>query len=522
MASSRRPLSQAGGNDDDSDVGSADYVTWRRAALVEGGSSGARPWTSGRVLAVMALPLLGFLALATWWGVDRIETEVEDAARSMLETRGIDTSTLTFSADYRNVTVDGMLPEDVVGSDIERILEDEHGPNDEDIRDATIRAVRPELQLGPVNVTATSDGESLLLTGNVPSDANRSTLLSAAESTGLAIIDNLTVSGLTPSSEDADGQVRAMAEIVARLDGDVESADVSIADAGAVIGTVRALNGAAEQDLRDAGPALAVSSPDPLGNLEVLVTYDGDKIVLDGDVLSEEQAASLRSAAVAAVGQDGLVDNLTVLGLSAAVEGSDAKIESAASLVAAFSNARSGDLVLDDTDLTLNVEVTSEPFAEQLRATLQATAGVGLRPGGEVTVSEPALSLQEEILALQAELDALQDEIRKNVIFSRSSNALVDTAPPTLDKVVEAMDRYQRPVVEVGGHTDSRGSDSYNLELSKRRADAVVEYLIEGGMDASRLNGVGFGEEDPVSEEETDEAYQLNRRVEFTALEKFP
>ena len=177
--------------------------------------------------------------------------------------------------------------------------------------------------------------------------------------------------------------------------------------------------------------------------------------------------------------------------------------------------------VLDDTDLTMNVEVTSEAFAEQLRATLQSTAGVGLRPGGEVAVSEPVLSLQEEILALQAELDALQDEIRRNVIFSRSSNALVDTAPPTLDKVIDAMDRYRRPVVEVGGHTDSRGSDSYNLELSKRRADAVVEYLIDGGMDAGRLNGVGYGEEDPVSPEETDEAYQLNRRVEFTALEKF-
>ncbi len=521
MASSRRPRSQAGGNGVDTDAADSDYVSWRRAALVEGSTAGARPWSSSRVAATTALPILAFLALATWWGVDRIESDVEQAARSMLETRGIDTSTLTFAGDYRNVTVDGTLPEGVVSGDIERILEEERGPDDEDIREALIRAVRPEPQLGAVNVTVTSDGATLLLTGNVPADDHRSTLLRAAEATGLDVIDNLTVSGLTPSSDDAGGQIRAMAAIVQRLDSDVESADISVDDSGPVIGTVRARDGLAEQDLRDAGPELAVSSPDPLGNLDVLVTFDGDRIVLDGEVLTEAQAARLRSAAVTAVGEDGLVDNLTVLGLGAAIEGADAKVDAAASLVAAFSNAQAGDVVLDDTDLTMNVEVTSEAFAGQLRATLQSAAGVGLRPGGEVTVSEPVLSLEEEILALQAELDALQDEIRENVVFNRSSNSLAETAPPTLDKVIDAMDRYQRPVVEVGGHTDSRGTSSYNRELSERRADAVVDYLIAGGMDPNRLNGVGYGEDDPVSPEETDEAYRLNRRVEFTALEKF-
>jgi len=107
------------------------------------------------------------------------------------------------------------------------------------------------------------------------------------------------------------------------------------------------------------------------------------------------------------------------------------------------------------------------------------------------------------------------------VVFATDSAELTDLAKGTLDKVVAAMDRYQRPVVETGGHTDSQASDEYNLDLSQRRSDSVVAYLIEQGIDEGRLRAVGYGESQPIADNTTEEGRLQNRRVEFTARESF-
>ena len=497
------------------------YVSWPRAALVEGDGRGALPWRPGRMAATLALPLVLLLGIVTWWSVVHIQDQVESTAATLLEDRGIDPTPLTFSADYRNLTVGGTLPPGVVGGDIERILEEAEGPGGEDIRSVRVTAVRFEEPLGSISVTVTSDGATIVLTGNVPADQHRDALVEAADGTGLTVIDNLAVSGLEASAEEPEAQLRAIVDIVAALDSDVVSADISVGDSGPVIGSVRTVDGATEDEIRRLGPDLAVSSPDPLGNLDVLATFDGSRIVLDGSVLNQRHADALLAGAEAAVGRPRVVDNLSVLGLAPAVTDPDTKVTKAAQLLALFADAQSGDLALTDTDLTVNAEVADAGLADRITEAVAVSTDIGLRPGGEVTVVEPELSLQEEIDALQAELDALQDEIRENVVFTRSSNTLGELAAGTLDKVVDAMNRYRRPVVEVGGHTDSRGSNSFNLALSQRRAEAVVNYLIGQGLDAERLNPIGFGETEPLSTEENEEAYQLNRRVEFTALESF-
>ena len=522
MASGRRRDRRAGGTQavDDAANG-ARFVSWPRAALVEGDGRGAMPWTSARMLWTLLVPLLVLLGLLAWWGIAHIEGQIETTAPALLEDRGIDSSSLTFSAEYRDLDVGGTLPRGVVGGDIERILEEAEGSGGEDIRSVTVSAVRFEEPLGPINVAVTSDGSTIVLTGNVPSDQHRDALVAAATGTGLTVIDNLAVSGLRASAEAPEDQVAAMERIVAVLDTDVESADLSVGDSGPVIGSVRAVDGATEDELRRLGPSVAVSSPDPLGNLDVLATFDGSRIVLDGTVLNQQHADSLLAGAASAVGRPSVVDNLTVLGLAPAVPDPEVKVSTMAAILALFEGAETGEIALTDTDLTVNAAVADAALGDRIADAVADSTNIGLRPGGEVSVIEPELSLQEEIDALQAELDALQDEIRKNVVFTRSSNSLSELASGTLDKVVDAMDRYQRPVVEVGGHTDSRGTDSFNLSLSQRRAEAVVNYLISQGMAAERLNPVGYGESDPVTPDESEEAYQLNRRVEFTALESF-
>jgi OOP family OmpA-OmpF porin len=75
-------------------------------------------------------------------------------------------------------------------------------------------------------------------------------------------------------------------------------------------------------------------------------------------------------------------------------------------------------------------------------------------------------------------------------------------------------------LIEVQGHTDNRGSDSYNEALSQRRAESVRRYLIEQGVDGDRLRAKGYGESEPVDRDETEAAWAKNRRVVFVVVER--
>jgi len=72
--------------------------------------------------------------------------------------------------------------------------------------------------------------------------------------------------------------------------------------------------------------------------------------------------------------------------------------------------------------------------------------------------------------------------------------------------------------IEMSAHTDSRGSDEYNVKLSANRAKSVVEYILSKGISPGRIISEGYGETRPVVPNDTDENRQLNRRVEFTIL----
>jgi outer membrane protein OmpA-like peptidoglycan-associated protein len=70
----------------------------------------------------------------------------------------------------------------------------------------------------------------------------------------------------------------------------------------------------------------------------------------------------------------------------------------------------------------------------------------------------------------------------------------------------------------MSAHTDSRGTDNYNVTLSANRAQSVMNYILAKGIDPSRISSKGYGETMPVATNDTDEGRQLNRRVEFKIL----
>jgi outer membrane protein OmpA-like peptidoglycan-associated protein len=113
-------------------------------------------------------------------------------------------------------------------------------------------------------------------------------------------------------------------------------------------------------------------------------------------------------------------------------------------------------------------------------------------------------------------------EFNSNVLFGFDQSDLSEGAKSNLDKLVLVLNSYADTDIELQGHTDSRGSESYNQALSERRAGAVSGYLASRKIDASRLTVKGFGETLPKYDNGTADGRTQNRRVEFliTANEK--
>jgi outer membrane protein OmpA-like peptidoglycan-associated protein len=106
----------------------------------------------------------------------------------------------------------------------------------------------------------------------------------------------------------------------------------------------------------------------------------------------------------------------------------------------------------------------------------------------------------------------------KNIYFDFDKTTLKPESFVELDKVVDFLKQNSHVSVEIAGHTDSKGSDDYNLNLSQGRSQSVVDYLASQGIDKSRLQAHGYGETKPIDTNETDEGRANNRRVEFTIL----
>jgi outer membrane protein OmpA-like peptidoglycan-associated protein len=84
--------------------------------------------------------------------------------------------------------------------------------------------------------------------------------------------------------------------------------------------------------------------------------------------------------------------------------------------------------------------------------------------------------------------------------------------------VAEVLKEYKSTMIEVAGHTDSTGTDSYNQLLSQSRAQAVSDQLVKFAVQALRIDTVGYGETRPIANNDTETGRQQNRRVELTLL----
>ena len=101
------------------------------------------------------------------------------------------------------------------------------------------------------------------------------------------------------------------------------------------------------------------------------------------------------------------------------------------------------------------------------------------------------------------------------ILFDLGSATIREESFPTLDGFIEVLSASAVNVT-IGGHTDNTGSALQNQNLSEDRARAVLNYLVANGIEETRLDAVGFGPDEPVADNDTEEGRALNRRIEFT------
>jgi outer membrane protein OmpA-like peptidoglycan-associated protein len=106
-------------------------------------------------------------------------------------------------------------------------------------------------------------------------------------------------------------------------------------------------------------------------------------------------------------------------------------------------------------------------------------------------------------------------EFKDKVLFGFNSTELGTTAQQNLEKLVNVLNKYPDTNIEILGHTDSLGTDSYNQGLSERRANAAASYIKNKGISSTRVTTKGLGETDPKTSNETEAGRAENRRVEF-------
>ena len=147
---------------------------------------------------------------------------------------------------------------------------------------------------------------------------------------------------------------------------------------------------------------------------------------------------------------------------------------------------------------------------------------MGFKDSSSVNVLDiPALSpnsYYKNPFTVNLEFEAPKTFVLDNVEFDFGKSTLRATSYATLDDLIDYLKRKPTERIEIGGHTDNIGSDAKNLALSLERAKSIVAYLVAKGISSDRLEAKGYGAEEPIEDNSTEEGRQKNRRTEVKVL----
>ncbi len=181
--------------------------------------------------------------------------------------------------------------------------------------------------------------------------------------------------------------------------------------------------------------------------------------------------------------------------------------------LARYAEVRARDLGAERDRLVANSRTNQLRSAQMAAADAQAAAAAA---------QQDAIASRSENEMLRADLATLQAQQTQrgfvvtlgDVLFEVDRAELKPGAARTLDQLASALNDDRRSTIAIEGHTDSTGSPAHNEDLSLHRAESVKAYLVQRGVDPSRITTQGMGQDYPVASNSTEAGRQQNRRVE--------
>ncbi len=447
-----------------------------------------------------------FLLLAVWiavvlvalvWGIGNAEAELQDATRAALEDGGYD---IAVDVSGRDATLYGTVASEVAAEEIVAMIDAIPGVRNVSSELVVIQPVAPAAVAPQVSMRLIGDAVTLL--GRVPDEETVADLVAAAEEqfgidrvvNGLSVAENV-------ASLPWVGRVK---DVFVHL-GDLRFGGFIAEEAGFTVnGEVisESIRTEIEQELRLIfGDGLAVTS-----NLTIAVlpaptfsaSGSGGVVTLQGRFPNQETVDQIADAARRLHPGTTIINSMAIREVvgSTWLESIDGLLDVVTRLDPWTIDVAEGQVTItglsEDTESASAIELlTEEVVAGQLSVVTDVEA-------------------DPEAVALR-----LTQLLQGSATFESSDATLSAEGIALLDEAILILLDNPSARVVVEGHTDDEGEAEDNLELSQQRAEAVVAYLVAGGVAPDRLTAIGYGEERPIADNVTDEGRAENRRIEF-------
>ena len=338
-------------------------------------------------------------------------------------------------------------------------------------------------------------------------------------------VDAISIVGTVPADAVGDALITAAAGLVGR---EAVTIDLVVDETSSLSGGAVVLRG----EIDDEGDRSAVVSA--FGDLGLVVD---DRLIIAGSDLSIAEVLA---------GRDDLTQISDFLNAAGLLGGLGEPSEEGFTLFAPTNQAIQDldttalDELSDATQLTevlqyhvVSGTVTTRELASVTALTSAQGESIPVQPisdgafivGDAVILTEDVDATNGVVHVIDAVLlpGTLRTEVALNeivtldpILFARGSAEILEESFPILDRAAQLLLESPGGRVEIQGHTDSDGPAEINLDLSQRRADSVLDYLVEQGVDELRLNATGYGETQlKIDPEESDEDKAANRRIEF-------
>jgi OmpA-OmpF porin, OOP family len=446
------------------------------------------------------IPLVVFWIVAAWINTAPVEADLAARSTAALKDTVLDKSRIAVAG--RDIT----FAADAFSEDGRRsaVASVEAVPGVRLVNDET-RLV-PEAK--PFVWSAERDVVRVTLGGSSPLPSTKGKLVEAARAGlgGVEVVDQMNLSRGAPARFD-NAALLLIDQIGKLKDGKIVISDGNVS----LSGMARDLGGreAIAAALKNLPEGFSVAANDIKAPPYIFQAYKDPVAVtltLTGYVPDNNVHAAIAAAAGRKFFGEKVVDNL-----KASVGAPSGFANAVAPALGALSRLSTGTLVVSDREVKLSGDAFYDAAAVQIRSGLgkdfpkdwQFKADVSVKPASAPVDATVCQQLFSGLLG-------------KGKIQFESGRATIDTdSAGLLDRLIETALRCPNANIEIAGHTDADGEDSFNQALSEKRAQAVMDYLVKAGLPANRFTPVGYGSTQPVASNDTDEGKAQNRRIDF-------